>query len=249
LERALNPSVRESLAGAAEIARAEEDYWQAEVGKLLSEIWDASQNRLKITQLRQLPLAMQRRMIRAAADTLELRLEFARVEEILDVLLGSEKSANLPVGWRVARRKNYLIFCSQPGGDKATGDYEYCLSIPGCVSVPEAGVRFEATLVRTSEKAEYNRGNSLDPAKLSGNVQVRNWRAGDRFIPAHSKSPKKIKELLQKQHVTGTERRPWPVVASGDEVIWLRGYGVAAKWQPPDDAAEALMIKEFPLNA
>jgi tRNA(Ile)-lysidine synthetase-like protein len=88
----------------------------------------------------------------------------------------------------------------------------------------------------------------LDPAKLSGNLQVRNWRAGDRFTAAHSKSPKKIKELLQKRHITGSERKLWPVVVSGDEVIWLRGFKVPAKWQPPEDAGEALVIQEFPLH-
>ena len=248
LERALNPSVRESLAEAAEIARAEEDYWQAQVGKLLPEIWDAAQNKLKITQLEQLPLATQRRIVRAAAESLELRLEFAHVEEILAVVRGMERSANLPSGWRVERSKTSVVFCPKQSADNATADYVRLLPIPGSIVIHEAGVRFEATLVRTSEEAEYNRGNSLDPAKLSGNLQVRNWKAGDRFMPAHSKSPKKIKELLQKRHVTGKERKLWPVVVSGDEVIWLRGFNVPAKWQPPEDATEVLVIQEFSLN-
>ena len=248
LERALNPSVRESLAEAAEIARAEEDYWQAEVGKLLPEIFDATQNQLKIARLLEYPLAMQRRIIRAAAETLGMRLEFAHVAEILAVAEGSEKSANLPSDWRVEQKKNTLLFSQKPATGQAISDYAYDLLIPGSVVIPEAGVRFEATLVRTSEKAEYNRGNSLDPAKLSGNLHVRNWRAGDRFTPAHSKSPKKIKELLQKRHITGSERKLWPVVVSGDEVVWLRGFKVPLKWQPAEDAAETLMIQELPLQ-
>ena len=248
LERTLNPSVRESLADAAEIARAEEEYWQAEMGKLLPEIWDAAQNKLKIGQLDQLPLAMQRRIVRAAAETLGLRLEFAHVEGILAVAQGAEKSANLPADWRVETKKANFIFFLKQAPDNTGTDYAYSLPIHGCITIPEAGVRFEATLVRTSEKAEYNRGNSLDPAKLSGSLQVRNWRAGDRFTPAHSKSPKKIKELLQKRHITGRERKLWPVVVSGDEVIWLRGFKVPAKWQPAEHAAEALVIDEFPLN-
>ena len=248
LERALNPSIRESLAEAAEIARAEEDYWQGEVGGLLPEIWDGAQSKLKVAELERLALAMQRRIVRAAAETLELHLEFAHVEEILAVVNGAEKSANLPAGCRVERKKNTVVFCPKKITDNAITDYAHSLPVPGQVCIPEAGVRFEATLVRTSEKAEYNRGNSLDPAKLSGNLQVRNWRAGDRFTAAHSKSPKKIKELLQKRHITGSERKLWPVVVSGDEVIWLRGFKVPAKWQPPEDAGEALVIQEFPLH-
>jgi tRNA(Ile)-lysidine synthase len=246
LERALNPSVRESLAEAAEIARAEEDFWQVEVEKLLPEIWHC-ENNLKVARLNQLPLAVQRRVIRAAAGTLKLSLEFAHVEEILAVAHGNRKSANLSEGWRADRNKTSVVFCQPNKADETVQDYAYFLSIPGHVTVPEAGVRFEATLVRTSEKAEYNRGNSLDPAKLSGNLQIRNWRAGDRYTPAHSKSPKKVKELLQKRHITGNERKLWPVIVSGDEIIWLRGFKVPAKWQPAEGAAEALLIQELPL--
>src|SRR5262249_32311281 len=190
----------------------------------------------------------QRRLVRTVAETLELRLEFSHVEELLAVANGAETSANLPADWRVERKKNVLVFSPQRGIDRVIADYAYNLSVPGEIIVPEAGVRFEATLVRTNEKAEYNRGNSLDPAKLSGNLQVRNWRAGDRFTPAHSKSSTKIKELLQKRHITGSERKLWPVVVSGDEVIWLRGFKVPASWQPTEDAAEALVIQEFPLH-
>ena len=132
--------------------------------------------------------------------------------------------------------------------DTGPADYAYVLPIPGRVAIPETGVWFEATLVRSSEKAEYNRGNSLAPAMLSGRLKVRNWRAGDRFSPAHSKSPKKIKELLQERHITGRERQLWPVLVSGDEVIWLRGFGVPAKWQPQENAAEAFVIQELPLQ-
>jgi tRNA(Ile)-lysidine synthase len=248
LERALNPSARESLAEAAEIARAEEDYWHTEITKVLPEIWNPSQSLLKVVQLKQFPLAMQRRVVRAAAETFELRLEFSHVEEILAVANGKEKSANLAGGWRAERNKSGVLFRPEDRTAKVSADYAYCLPVPGRVAVPEAGVWFEATLVRSSEKAEYNRGNSLDPAMLSGNLQVRNWRAGDRFSPAHSKSPKKIKELLQRRHVTGKERQLWPVVVSGGEIIWLRGFNVPAKLQPVENAAEALVIREFPLS-
>jgi len=248
LESALNPSVRESLAEAAEIARAEEDYWQAEVVRVLPEIWDSAQSSFKIIELTRLPLALQRRVVRAAAETLGLRLEFAHVEGILAVTRGSEKSANLPADWRAERNKNCVIFRPEKAGERTTTDYAYSLPAPGRVAIPEAGVWFEATLVRSGEKAEYNRGNSLDPALLSGDLQVRNWRAGDRFSPAHSKSPKKIKELLQERHITGNERKFWPVLVSGDEVIWLRGFAVPTKWQAQDNAAEALVIQEFPLS-
>ena len=244
LERGMNPMVREALAEAAEIARSEENYWQDEVAKVLPQVWDGKQ----LNSLLSVPLALQRRLVRAAAEQLGLGLEFKHVEEILAVASGKEPKAMLPECWTVTHNKHVLCFVSPNAGGGGAIDYQYSLSVPGRVEVPEAGARFEAALVRSSEKAEYNRGNSLDAAWLSKPLHVRNWRAGDRFWPAHTKSPRKIKELLQERHVTGTERQPWPVVVSGDQVVWLRGFPVPVDLQPKEDAAEGVLIQEFPLS-
>jgi tRNA(Ile)-lysidine synthetase-like protein len=74
---------------------------------------------------------------------------------------------------------------------------------------------------------------------------VRNWRPGDRFWPAHTKAPKKIKELLQQRQVTHPERRLWPVAASKDEIVWLRGFPVPARLHA-EAGAEAVFIREMP---
>jgi len=73
---------------------------------------------------------------------------------------------------------------------------------------------------------------------------VRNWRAGDRFWPAHTKSPKKIKELLQERHVPQPGRRLWPVAVSGEEIVWMRGWPVPARWCAKRDQ-EAVLIREL----
>jgi tRNA(Ile)-lysidine synthetase-like protein len=73
---------------------------------------------------------------------------------------------------------------------------------------------------------------------------VRNWHAGDRFWPAHSKAPKKIKELLQERHLTGDERKLWPVVASCDEVVWLRGFAAPTHLRAKNGRGATLVIRE-----
>ena len=57
-------------------------------------------------------------------------------------------------------------------------------------------------IVSESERAGYNPDQLFDLTSLAGALCIRNWRAGDRFWPAHSKGPKKVKELLQERHVT-----------------------------------------------
>ncbi|HZR29296.1 MAG TPA: tRNA lysidine(34) synthetase TilS, partial [Terriglobales bacterium] len=86
----------------------------------------------------------------------------------------------------------------------------------------------------------------LNPQCLGGGLIVRNWRHGDRYWPAHTKSPKKVKELLQKK--TEAERKVWPVITSGGEIIWMRGFPAPARVSLPADApasASGLLIEEL----
>jgi tRNA(Ile)-lysidine synthase len=88
----------------------------------------------------------------------------------------------------------------------------------------------------------------LDASLVSNPLRVRNWRAGDRFWPVHTKAPKKIKELLQEKQITGSERRAWPVVVSGDEIIWVRGLPAATKFGAKNENADAILIRAVPLQ-
>ena len=245
LERTLNPSVRETLAETADIARSEEEYWQKEVDSVLPEIWQAERRTLEAIGLGALPLALRRRVVRAAAESLDLRLEFRHVEEILDLGRSGARSAMLPRGWLLSQAKGGLQFDSPLPAAAASADYHYTLPVPGAVEVPEVGTRFEAALLSGSATSGYNPDHMLDPVLLQKELTVRNWRAGDRFWPAHSKAPKKIKELLQEQKLTSSERRLWPVGVSGEEIVWVRGFPTPARLHPPDGTQGALLTREL----
>ncbi len=244
LERTLNPAVRETLAETADIARSEEEYWQKEVARVLPEVWQMDRRAFEPIALAALPLALRRRVVRAAAESLGLRLEFGHVEEILNLSHGGPRSAMLPQGWTLSLAHGGLQFHT-PGPAAANSDYQYILSVPGAVEVPEVGTRFEAALVSGSATSGYNPDHMLDPALLQKELTVRNWRAGDRFWPAHSKAPKKIKELLLESKVTGAERKLWPVGVSGQEIVWVRGFPAPARLRPPDGTQGALVIREL----
>jgi tRNA(Ile)-lysidine synthase len=255
LERHLNPAVREALAETAELARVEEDYWAQEVARVLPQVSDragsarppAAGTSLRLAGLMALPLAFERRVVRAAAESLGLRLEFRHVEEILAVGAGSVTSANLPDGWVVSRSQHGLRF-ERAGPKPEAPDYEYRLPLPGRILVPEAGMWLEAVRVPAGAGAGYNPDHLLDAAMVSNELRVRNWRAGDRFWPAHTKAPRKIKELLEQRHLRGAERKLWPVVVSQvvtqEEVVWVRGFPASERLRPRDDGQAALVIRE-----
>jgi len=248
LERKLNAGVRGILAETAEIARAEEDYWSHQTQELLKQAWKTASGvrggALKVEVIESLPLAVQRRVIRASAESLGLRLEFRHVDEMLAVLSRQSKSAVLPDGWMVSLYRRELRFAVE-GAAANPPDYEFCLSVPGSIDVPPLGSRFEALVIPRNSSGGYNREHLLDRARLRDVLQVRNWRAGDRFWPVHTKAPMKVKELLQDLHLTGHPRKLWPVVVSGPDVIWVRGLAASNPFQAGKDASEAVLIREI----
>jgi tRNA(Ile)-lysidine synthase len=182
-------------------------------------------------------------LVRAAAESLGLNLEFGHVEEVLALSDDGARTA-LPNGWTAQRNKGQICFESFEG---SVLDYEYKMSVPGKVVVAEVGIVLSAdSFLQHDPDQRYNPDGLLDMRFAGNGLVVRNWRAGDRFWPSHTKEPKKIKELLQDRHVTGEEKRRWPVIASGDEVVWLRGFGVGRDVQAKSD--QGVLIREESLD-
>jgi tRNA(Ile)-lysidine synthase len=198
---------------------------------------------------------VQRRLVKAIGEHAGLPLEFKHVDEILRFAAGehgSGKQLPLPLGWKVTCTPDEFIFLTPDlRENQSAQDYDYELSIPGKVSIHEIGSRIEARIITTTATPtaaeEYNSGDLLSAASLPGQLRVRNWRPGDRFWPAHTKSQKKIKELLQERHVPQPKRRLWPVVASANEIVWMRGFPVPAKLRARAGEA-AILITENPIS-
>ena len=196
------------------------------------------------------PAAVQRRLVKAIGEQAGIPLEFKHVEEILAFAAeegASGRELSLPLGWRLRRELDEIVFLTPDLREPAPAtNYEYELLVPGQITAVEAGLRIETESVPAGTKTGYNSDQLLDAESLRPPLRVRNWRPGDRFWPAHTKSPKKIKELLQERHVAQPERKLWPVVVSGDEVVWVRGFLVPAKLRAKP-GREAILILEKPL--
>jgi tRNA(Ile)-lysidine synthetase-like protein len=93
---------------------------------------------------------------------------------------------------------------------------------------------------------EDERGQLLDAERVPKHLLIRNWRAGDRYWPAHTSVARKVKELLSDRHATGAEKKLWPVaVAEGCGLIWMRGFAVPAAFRAPAGASKAIWIREI----
>jgi tRNA(Ile)-lysidine synthase len=263
-------SAIEHMSQLAEIARAEEEHWTTDrwttdhpvIAEELPELANPS---LPLGPLLALSLAAQRRLLRAwiEANAPDASASFRLIEEALELVRPSQcdkspdKKLELPGGWnlRVVRqgpgREFHLVFeIPHRHNGEAIGtqdhDYRYTLCVPGAVDVLELRARIQAQIVDTGRVSEDERAQLLDVARVPKEVLIRNWRAGDRYWPAHTASSKKVKELLSDRHATGSQKKMWPVaVVEGLGLVWMRGFAVPAAVRAAPNATQAIWIREM----
>jgi tRNA(Ile)-lysidine synthase len=233
LLRTFNPQIGVQLARLASIAADEETYWQGELARILPSLvlpgrpsrgggrsisTQPEQGTVAMEQarLRELPPALARRVVRAAARQLGARLSFEQTEKILALLVTANGPRtggkfDLPGQIRVERSPREIRLTRTPLPVDTVPGAIYPFVIPGEVVAPELGL---------SLRGEHA-GGELP-------VTLRAWRAGDRVKLRHSVSPKKVADVLDRLHVLGDARKKWPVVEWQGRIVWMRGAEVEA---------------------
>lgn len=264
LERDYNPGLRQTLADLAEMSRGEADYWDREVQSLMPRLvhpgkpsrsgrtttGTASETlSIDLAAFRNLPLAAQRQVLQRIGKQMGTPLEFKHIQQL--TALAQEGTGGqrllLPGGIAAVRSFRELQF-GPPTTATPLPDYCYSLQVPGEVKVLELGASLRARVVSggISTLSGYNPDSLLDRSLLAPCLTVRNWRAGDRFFPAKTRSPKKLKDLLQaarvSQRLSMAQRKAWPVIESAGQIVWVRGFAVPAAFAP--GTGDAVLIEE-----
>jgi tRNA(Ile)-lysidine synthase len=240
LKRDFNPNVGEALSALAEISRGEEDFWRELVEREIGERADGEIRtpeksisgslesgvaaRLDLSSFARQPIALQRRLVKRFAEAQRLMLDFEHIERLRHCALGECGKVELPGGVVALVSGSSLVlgkFEPSPGCA-----YSYLLPVPGEVVIREAGLRLRAYVVASDFPQETDPETLLSLDLVGPQLTVRNWTPGDRFWPAHSRSDEKLKRLFAEKRVPAAERSSWPVVLSGDKIVWVKGFPI-----------------------
>ena len=247
LEEQFTPGIVERLSDLALIAQGEEAFWDRHCRELRAQILTESAGGywLDLRQFGKLQKAEQRRFFQSLEPVSRI-LEFRHIEAIIALAAGGSDSGKLelPCGWKALRSGAELRIIQAGENRKTVSKYEYPLFVPGTVKVIEANVVIEA--LRLDGEGTANPTYVADPKRLLQPLTVRPWRAGERFRPQHCKGAKKIKELLQDRHITGGIKQLWPVIACGDEIVWVRGLGVSQDFRL--ESGQGISIRDHALD-
>jgi tRNA(Ile)-lysidine synthase len=223
-----NPQLREHLSQMAHLARDEEAWWQAELARLAPQLLLhgrpvrgggrnageglAASLSIDAGRLAALPPALQRRLLRYAAEELGAKADFPATEALRALGLRGRAGQKLELTkWLTAERTPRELRLAVGGKDPSEAVPEYSVAIPGEVAATVFGLRLR---VEVNAPAEVTEGQT---------ATVRNWRPGDRVRLRHSSGQRKVKEVLERLRITGSRRALWPVVELNGQIAWMRG--------------------------
>jgi tRNA(Ile)-lysidine synthase len=238
-----NPRLREHLSQMAALARGEEVWWQAELTRLAPEMLmlgrpvrgggRASEDApltLSIDVIRFIAIApaLQRRLLRYAADQLGAGPDFAATEALRTLALDGRAGQKLELaqGLRVERTHRELRMTAVPisraDAFPREPPPEYTGTIPGEIDAPGFGLRLSIHIANAAVSSPVSsaEGQGIGPGRP---VNLRNWKPGDRVTLRHSNGPRKVKEVLDRMRVTGSSRLLWPVLELNGRIVWMRG--------------------------
>ncbi len=213
-----NPQIKTHLAQTATLAREEEVYWATEIDRLTATLVMQGQPvrgggraagqtvALDAVRLAGLPVAVQRRLLRRAAEQAGAAADFEATEGLRSLALkGRAGERRTLAGGLVAERTARELRLSQGALEGAALEPKR-FPVPGTAEA--LGWRFSVS--------------GCEP----GEAVVRPWRAGDRVRLRHSSGPKKVKEVLERMKVTGSDRQNWLVMECAGAILWMQGVDV-----------------------
>ncbi len=224
-----NPQLRDHLAHMAALARDEESWWRAEVARLAPQLilrgkpvrggGRASGEGLAIDCARfsALAPALQRRLLRHAAAQLGANPGYDATESLRHLALAGHSGQKLELAQSLhaerTPRELRLAIAAAPHPEAAT---EYTTTVPGEILAATFGVCLRIEPVNFVQ-------STPESAQVARIATLRNWKPGDRVRLRYSGGPRKVKEVLERLRVTGTERSLWPVLELCGSIVWMKG--------------------------
>jgi tRNA(Ile)-lysidine synthase len=261
LVRHFNPNLELVLAGTADLAAAEENYWLEAIAPIYAKISKRTHLGIVLATraLRSFHIAVQRRVIRRALSEVrgDLRgIDLRHIDAILAICRREEGHDRVLVPGIDALRSFDQVLLTCPGTfSKEPRGYRRDLAFGQKCELPfRAGVicvdqvnsesQFCVNFKEDQELLEVVDldGRQVAVAGRSGFLAVRNWEPGDQLHRAGHQGAEKIKSLFQEYRVPLWQRRHWPVLVHRNEIIWARQFGCAHNFKRSEESRRVLRV-------
>ena len=215
---------------------------------------------LKLEALIRLHPAIMSRVLRLTMQKLTGNLkgiESVHMDILSDLVLGGltgpvvQLPRNIRAGISYGILKIYLN-----KEEKPASVFNRKIQVPGQTLVKEMASIIKAEIMeKSSEVDKYGKlgYNSMvqffDYDLLKEGINIRNREAGDIFKPYKSNGTKKLKEFFIDSKIPRDLRDEIPVIAIGNEVVWVAGFKISDKFKLTENTKSVLKLEISKNNA
>lgn len=236
-----NPRVKEAILKLSLLAAEEEKVWAELEEKAADQVTvrrRKGETTLDISNLRQQPVALQRRLIKLHLNYLvkdeAVEVPMNAVDRVLTLTEGSTGNRlHLPGNLEAEREYGQLHLRRSDAASPDPDEIVVPLSVPGMTSLPKLGGAIEVRVVEHPlTKGELSgRWAVFDADRLEHPLCVRPRRPGDRMRLLGLAGTKKVKDIMIDAKIPRRLRKRWPMVIHGEEIIWIPGLR-RSDWAP-----------------
>lgn len=247
IQKELSPGVIRTLGEHSELYREEEDFLREHTEGLFKACSNMENDtiQLQIQLLKTYHSYMQKRIIMLAIYTFThhgKNITSKHIESVVGLLYGqSGKEVHLPYETIVTREYDTLIFKKEHIQKKA---YSYLLHM-GRQYIKEANFEIDLRIVgseRIQQKAENIYTKYIDYGKMKNDFCIRTRQPHD-YIQLGMGS-KKLKKLFIDEKIPKAERDYVPLIAVGDEIVWVVGSNkLNTSYYVTDQTTQILQIQ------
>ncbi|MDO9536070.1 MAG: tRNA lysidine(34) synthetase TilS [Bacillota bacterium] len=269
LEREFNPDLRRGLFRLSSLLSHDKDFLENAASESLSRIItkeDTNCLELEGEKLLGEHEALQGRILRLAicrvTGSVPREVGYNHIRAVLQLYRTGTPHGllDLPGGLEVSKRYNKLVILLkelQQRGELTS----FNLPVPGRENIPGRGQILQAELISPEQLSwppDEHKEAYLDYEKVldllrdknhlqfnadSSKLLVRARREGDRFHPLGAPGKKKINKYFIDHKIPMKERDSIPLVAAGDEIIWVVGKQISHNCRVTEETKKVLVLK------
>ncbi|MCX7773509.1 MAG: tRNA lysidine(34) synthetase TilS, partial [Clostridia bacterium] len=248
----------EALLRLSRNARDDADYLERDAGKAFEQILvrlEPESITLSLSGLKSGHQAIVKRIIRLTWEKLRKsrkNLESNHVDSVLKLIYDGRTGsmADLPGGFLAKRSYDELIFQKKQPFKKQS--FNYNVSLTGETYIEEIGGILKAEILEghdalatygVPEKIkESSTRQFFDFSKVESGINIRSRCEGDKIRPTRGSGEKKLKDYFIDQKVPASKRDKLPLIAKGEDIVWVIGMRTSEKYKATTDTKKILVL-------
>ena len=266
LLEAYNPNVRQVVRRTADVAAADYELLRIHLAQTWPDVVRSESDAaivFDLSALRALPLGLQRSIIREGVQRLcrSLRnINFVHVDDAIRVLRKGNvgASATLPRGLALTLGYEQAILAqvdfeapreNRPRVQPAEG---LAVSVPGTTALPDSDW-LVTTCVVERQSLPKNWAQNRDPylafidasrVRVVSRLALRQRREGDWFEPLGLRGRRqRLRDYYINAKIPRSERATVPLLVCGEEIVWVVGYRLDARYAITPDTENVLIVR------